>query len=349
MSEESARRPRSTIKLNGTNVTPLSWTVDTNTLYQADTFRCSLPLTGLPATRNLDWIAGEASIEVEVLAGFDDDLESLFFGRVDDIDVALSGRVIDLSGRDLTGKLIDTKSSEKYRNRTASDIVETLAAKHGLTPVAKATSGRVGRFYADDAVRLQEQNTDWDLLTWLAREEGYVVYVQGKELHFEPREEGGGQPFTFDWREPEDGAIAAGFQGSRLSLSQSKTAAKDIEVTVKSWNHKSKKAFKKTAKRSRGNDVQKYSYTVPGLTPDQAQKRAEAKLLELTQHEMRIGIDGPARTGLKKTDTLRLSGTGTAWDQVYFPSSVSRSFSRDDGYAWRIEAKNHAPESEPTL
>jgi len=44
-----------------------------------------------------------------------------------------------------------------------------------------------------------------------------------------------------------------------------------------------------------------------------------------------------------------LTGTGTAFDQLYFPESISREMSLQSGYLMTVHAKNSSPENQPTL
>jgi phage protein D len=61
------------------------------------------------------------------------------------------------------------------------------------------------------------------------------------------------------------------------------------------------------------------------------------------------GLTIPGDNDLDTTSLIQLSGTGTAFDQVYFPDSITRRLSFDGGYEMTIEAKNHAPDSTVTL
>jgi hypothetical protein len=40
--------------------------------------------------------------------------------------------------------------------------------------------------------------------------------------------------------------------------------------------------------------------------------------------------------------TIRLVGTGTDWDQLYYPDTVTRRLSVQDGYRMDVRAKNHS-------
>jgi len=356
----AGRQPRGAIKINGAAVTGWThWETDENEFYQPDTFSAHFALSGLPADRDLSWWATQVKIEVELFAGFPADpdaytaadLDSVFFGVVDEISVDFADLTMEITGRDLTAPLVDHKTSEKYVNQTASEIASLLAGKYGLTPVVTATTAKVGKYYQIDHVDLKDDRTEWDLLTWLAREEQFVVFMKGKDLHFQPKPTESQEPWVLR-REPPSDDGPARWNAEGVKLSRTLTVAKDIEVTVHSWNSKSKKAFSRIAKRAKGKgggEVQKYSYTIAGLTPDQAQKRADQIRDEISKHEVKLSFDGPADNLLSIEDVIKVEGTGSAFDQVFYPSSIARTLAWDGGYGWTVEAKNHAVESEPTL
>jgi hypothetical protein len=54
----------------------------------------------------------------------------------------------------------------------------------------------------------------------------------------------------------------------------------------------------------------------------------------------------PADNILTTENIIKVVGTGTAFDQVYFPDSIVRSFGWDSGYTMTVNAKNHGVESE---
>lgn len=365
----AARSPRGLVKANGQAISGwIGFEVDSNNFYSADTFRARFAVSKLPASNDIAWWLAQGQIDIELLVGFPpepsayspSDLESIFVGRVDDQSVSWDGRTMEISGRDLTSVLIDAKTSEKFVNLTASEIATKLAKAHGLTPVVTATKTKAGTFYQIDKVRLQSDASEWDLLTWLAREEQFAVFVRGSELHFQPKPAESQDPYILRWTPGEDGGPPT-VNGSRVTTSRNLSLAKDIKVTVRSWNAKNKKAFSKTAQvtrtrnavtRSAGRPVtpvQEFSYTIPGLTPEQALQRAQQLLAEQSRQEMKLSIDGPADNILQITDVLKFEGTGTNADQVYFPDSIVRTMSLQDGYTWHVEAKNHSPETEVTL
>lgn len=354
------------VKING-QIMPgwIEWEIDNNTFYQADTFRVKFALSMMPAGYGAAWWAAQSKMYVEVFGGFPadpenfttDDLDSMLYGQVDDITFDPVGTIVEVAGRDLTAELIDTKTTEKWPNLSSSQIVEKLAQRHGLTPVVTKTTQKAGKYYEIDHIRLTDQRSEWDLLTWLAHQEQYVVYMKGTELHFEPQPEKSQNPYMLQWEAPTADNAAPSFNGKTITFSRNLTLAKDVIVEVRSWNSKNKKGFTKKAQATHNKntvlkgaaqptgDAQTYSYTVPGLTPEEALQWAQAKLREITAHEVRFTATLPADNLLGVTDVIQVVGTDTAFDQTYYPDSIVRNMSMNEGYSMTINAKNHSPES----
>lgn len=354
------------VKING-QIMPgwIEWEVDNNTFYQADTFRAKFALSMMPAGYGAAWWAAQSKMSMEIFAGFPadpenfttDDLDIMIYGQVDDITFDPVGTTVEVAGRDLTAELIDTKTTEKWPNLTSSQIVEKLAERHGLKPVVTKTAQKAGKFYEIDHARMTDQRSEWDLLTWLAHQEQYVVYMKGTELHFEPQPEKSQNPYVLQWEAPTADNAAPSFNGKTITFSRNLTLAKDVIVKVRSWNAKNKKGFTQTAQATHNKntvlagaaqpvgDAQTYSYTVPGLTPEEALRWAQAKLREITAHEVRFTATLPADNLLGVTDVIQVLGTDTAFDQTYYPDSIVRRMSMNEGYSMSISAKNHSPES----
>lgn len=140
-----------------------------------------------------------------------------------------------------------------------------------------------------------------------------------------------------------------------LSMQRNLTIAKDIVVTVRSYNLKQKKGFTVTANRTRVKSgtktasksyiaPQKYFFTIANKTAAEAQAYANQKLAEISQHEMKIEVTLPGDPALNPRLLLKLEGTGTAFDQVYYPASVLHAIGLN-GYKTTIRAKNSSPDS----
>lgn len=351
------RAPRAVVKINGEAIDGMvSWSTSENEFSSPDSFGVLWATDGLPRDRGAAWFdALQRGAEVEIFVGYVSDpvnftaadLSSVMVGLLDEIATDWVGGTIEISGRDLTAKMVDSKTSEKYINQTASQVAATLAAKHGLQTDITETAEKIGLLYKADKVDLHSERTEWDLLTWLARESGFVTYLQGRTLYFGPRADPASSPPFVITREAVAGEIDRGNYVA-LKTRRTLTVAGDITVKVHSWNHKQRKGFTRTAQRSTGGSKQEFSYSIPGLDPDQAQRKAELLLAELSQHERKLSYEGPG-FALTIADLIRVEGTGSGFDAVFYPEAIEREFSADDGYGMSVSAKNHPTEDAGAL
>ncbi|HEX7854432.1 MAG TPA: hypothetical protein VF503_12125 [Sphingobium sp.] len=352
-----ARTPRGAVKLNGSVVAGwVSWEVDNNAYRAADSFRISFAVGALPTGFGPEWFASQTTIEVEIAANEAPNdpgayqptsADLLLVGAVDDIEFDPVEGEIELTGRDLTAKFIDTKTSEHFANQTASQIATTLAARHGLTPVVTATTTKAGAYYELDHVSTTQQQSEWELLSWLALVEDFDVFVRGRELHFQPKKESPDRYIVL-WQPPTDERASPVANTTTLNFSRALTIAKGVSVEVHSWNAKQKKAFtsvwpkqtKATKPGQTGEENQVYKYTIAGLTQDQALARAQSIYKQIVAHMMKLSANLPGDRLLDCSKTVEVRGTGTGWDQVYYPDSVRRSMSMTEGYRMSLTGKN---------
>lgn len=359
---DALRQPRGIVKVNGVVMT--GWTrfdADANVFHDPDKASITFALHALPQANGVDWwtATNNTDFQVELFAGFPadasnfsaSDLTSIFVGKVDDAVVDWGDGTMTITCRDLSAPLLDNKTSEKFVNQTASQVATKLAGKYGLTANVTATTGKVGRFYARDHIDLQSDRTEWDLLTWLARQEGFVAYVKGRTLYFGPPVHDP-DPYVVQYTPPSSTSGSPQISATTLRTTRTLTVARDISVVVSSYVHGDKKAYARKAVRNKGHSssVQVYAVTIPGLSPEQCQKKANELLAEFSRHERHLEMTGPADNILQVGQIIRLTGTGTDADQDYFPDSIHRSMDFDGGgYAWTVNAKNHSPETEIVL
>lgn len=363
--QQPVRSPRGMVKINGAPVSGwLDFEVDSNAYREADTFRVTFSLSKLVAPYDAAWFTSQTTISVELLAGFPtnpasygaSDLDSLVIGNADEVSFDPAQRTLELSGRDLTSLLIDAKTAEKWQNQTASEVATTIAGRHGLTPVVTATTETMGRFYQIDHVSTTSVETEWDFLCGVAQQMQFVVYVKGKELHFEPAPDPAtAAQYPVTWT-PAD--VNGPFQSNtkRLSFTRTLTVGKTISVTVRSWNAKQRKGFTSSYPTGHVHGIkpgkattpsQNYSYIIPNLTQDQATKRAQAIYNDLIKHEMRLSASLPGDNDLTILNVIPVTGTGTAFDQTYYLESITRRMDMHSGYRMDVRARNHSTDVQP--
>jgi len=352
-----ARQPRGLVKLNE-EIFPgwIAFEVENTLAYEADTFRVTYAINALPKNRDIKWLSQQNSLLCEIFAGLPqspsnpsiDDLSRLMLGHVDAVEVDPVAGTVALSGRDFTAYFIDIKVTGDWLNHTASDMATQLAKQHGLTARVAPTYDRIGREVFQNTVMLNDQS-EWDVLTQLARLYQYQVYVKGHELHFAPPPKAA-QPYVLQWQAPDGVQRAPRFAGMTLNLTRHLTVAQDITVMVQSFSPITKRQFTVqyptrhatgtiTPGHARPNR-KVYRYILPLLTRQQALQFAQAKHQEITQHERRLSATLPADTQLAIRRPIQLTGTGTAFDQLYYPESIVHRLDREEGYCMQVSAKN---------
>lgn len=361
------RQPRGMVRVGGVALPGVvSLEVDNNDYYQADTFRVSIAASALPRANDANWFSSQTQAFAEILVGFPADpsrptageLTSLIYGRIDDIEYEPRNTLVHITGRDLIAAFIDKKLTSSYRNKTASAAVQLLASTHGIATNATPTTELIGTYYASDHVRIQATRSEWDFIAWLAREEGFVAYMQGQTLYFGPDPRPTADPYVIRWEPPTDqrGSTRANVQ--ELSFSRSLTVAPGVVVKVQSRSITSNAPVTASYPRSTSGsvqpgkatpfgNVQTYVFNAPpGLKPVEAQSYAEARYNEIVSHAMKLSARLPGDLILSVSTPISVQGTGTAWDQTYYPRSVRRSLSNDEGFEMRVEAQNTTPELE---
>lgn len=361
----AARAPRWAVLIGGQPVPVISARVTTNVITIADDFEAVLPISVKPLGLTYGQFLAATSMQAEVRVGFPanpdswsaSELTQLIYADVDQITADPVKGTITITGRDLTRRFIDTKSPEKYQNLTPSDIATKLAAQQGLKAQVTPTPGgaKAGRFYAIDHVRPTVNESQWDLLTFLAQELNWVTYVQGDTLYFGPLQQPGQNDFVIV--APKDGSSVIS-----MKLSRSLTVARDVIVKVRSWNQSQAKGFTVTAKAIRtiktdiagnrpgltpllGGNAQLYTYTIPNLTPDKAQTKANELLQNITRHELRVQVVMPGDVQPTKGQTIRIKGTDSVFDQSFYPFEIVREMDLTSGFTMTISMKNHSPQS----
>ena len=272
---------------------------------------------------NAFW-ASETNIAIQVLFTLDGiSFVNLFAGTVDTVALNATQGLVHIAGRDLSTRLIETRTEETFSNRTSSEIASLLANRHGLTPNVVQTTTPVGRYYQDEHDRItlgqySRSTTEWDLLVFLALQEGFDVTVTGTVLNFRPSSNTTATPY-----------IVAPTDCIEMTLERRLPLAQDITVTIKSWNSRQSSASIQTvtnsgnvSSNSGGSSTNKqYLFVRPNLTGDQALKFARQKLDDLTMHERVVDLTVPGDLSLAPPGQLIVTGTGTEFDQTYIHRS----------------------------
>lgn len=357
--------------MNSVRVPFNSWSVDLNGYAAADTFDVTLPfrvLDHLRGTSNLintkdqeTILLTQPDILVEAYAGYpkdansysEDDLTQLMYGYMDTADFYFDdseGARVELHGRNQVGPFMDTKTTDKFPNRTSSQIVTTFGQQFGLTVQATATSTLAGTYYANDHTTLTSDITMWDLMNFLAQQEGFTLRVFGNTLYFGPRSSFLKSPaLPYVW----------GQNIKSLQLTRTPHASKNIKVEVVTWHPGKKTRIVATAQNSTtfasrvtGTSAHQdwlETYYFPGLTKNQAQNRANAILKQLSESELVGTLKGQGNSQLDIYQPIELMGLGLGIDgQQFFPTKVTHAFDmKSEGYTINTTFCNLSLSSNP--
>jgi len=357
MDQPTAKPSRGIIIVSGTSVKFKSFDVEQNAFSGANTFEVVLPFFirnnqgGNPILANgpnfQSILLTQDVVPVQVYIGYPpdpvhfttSDLTQIMDGYMDTARWNFNntdGEIVTLNGRNAVGQMMDAATTDKLPNLTASAIAIKYAGNHGLTPVVTPTTTIAGTYYNQNSTILSNDASEWDILLFLAQQEDFVVRVKGKKLLFGPYSVVTGyinkDPIPYIW----------GKNIEDLELERSPHAAKDIIVKVITWDSGSKTRIVETAKsttqyaqRIQGGVRAAYTetYTIPGLTRQQAQKKAQAICYELSRCQVIGQIDAAGNTDVETDRKISIAGVGEGLTDNYYLNRVSHQFDETAGYA----------------
>lgn len=366
ISGRNAIRPvRGIVVVNNQVVKFISFSVEQNGFSAADSFEIELPffirdeqlgdkiLANGPKFESV--LLSLDEIPVQVYVGYPknplnyqiSDLTKIMDGVMDTAtwDFDNTGEIITLSGRNMVGEMIDTKIVDKYPNLTSSAIAYNIAKNHKLTPVITNTTTLAGTYYNQNSTMMSNTDTtsEWDLLLFLAQQENFIVRVKGKKLLFGPysvvTEYETASPLVYTW----------GYDIEKLEIERSPHGAKDIVVKVISFDKNNKNRIIETAKSGSQSNREKYTetYTIPGLTRDQAQKKAISIYTQLSRSQLIGQITCAGNVEMSIDRQIELHGVGSKLSQKYFLNKVTHKFTVDDnGYSIDASFGTFMPDKE---
>lgn len=360
------RQPRAQVLLNNKPLSWIEWDVELRAHFAADIWHVQIECWQQPENFGIEYWADATGAIIEIKGGFlleNQEVDevpgvvvSVIIGQVDDVEIDPVQGTIELHGRSLAAKLIDTKTTNKWPNRTASQIATELAQEQGLTPDITPTKTPIGQYYNSAYADISRSISEWELLTFLAQKEGFECYVIGNTLYFGPMKKDP-NPFAVWVRRDQFGNVAS--NTTRLSLKRSLTLAQDLTVSVithDNWTNTQSKATASRRSRALGGTQhitpqtrQAYVLRRPGMTKEQAQQLASNTLADLTKFErtLEFTIEGNPLMTIQRQ--ILFQNTETSFDQLYFVDRITQSMKFEHGYEMTVHAKNIPPTSTENL
>lgn len=307
-------------------------TVSQHRTKKSSTFHVAIPLSYPGAEATFATLGdNEATITV-VTNGASG---TLLTGEADNATFDLIGRTIKVSGRDKAHKLHGKKTSEKWINKTGSEIVQDLAGRVGLSVKIEGQGLKAGKLLEQDFVRLSDNVSFAYVIAKLAELDGARWWVDKTgTLHYQSNNNQSGS-YTLNMRDA-NGQVSADFM--QLHIHRNIQAGKPIEVKVNSWHPKDKKVYKGEKSLGGVGEKQEYHYTLPNLKQDHVDKYAESKAAEHGRHELTISATMVGDPSIDVAMALVLNGT-QHFDQSYEMDCVTHSIGMG-GHRMTITARS---------
>jgi phage protein D len=247
--------------------------------------------------------------------------------------------VVSIEGRDLSASLVDSYRQSDFVNQTASEVVASIAAAHGLSAVVTPTFGNIGRYYGDGYTRLStgqfsRLRSDWDLVVELARECEFDVFVVGRSLYFA--------------RSPTIPAVYISITPAEVHAMRFERAlaiASGAAARVQAWNSQAMTAYCSCAAAqtpAAGSASQPYLFSASNLTSAQVEQSAARYTAEINRLRTTLLLEMPWNLALAPRTGVMLTGTGSLFDGPYMIQTVERHFSTISGSRQTVRAASIA-------
>ncbi|HUJ27373.1 MAG TPA: hypothetical protein VLW85_15215, partial [Myxococcales bacterium] len=224
--------------------------------------------------------------EVKIEMGVPGKLKPVFDGEVTAWRTELERAgptVLVVRGMDRSHRLMRASKTKTYPNSSPIDCAKKIAGQYGLTAKTKdGTPAPVKMF------RFQANQTDFEFLRAMADLEGYMFWVEGKELHYERPE----------LSQTDDAEFTFGIDlKTFLPSANFRKPAQSVEVGA--WDVSGKASL--TGKAKKGDEM----WTVPGGKPGADVSKFTSAKTALSLVESQVGTQEHADTVAKAAITRR--------------------------------------------
>jgi phage protein D len=261
---------------------------------------------------------------------------SLITGKIDSVHIDAVNGTAAIEGRDLSASMVDSYQQGDFVNQTASEVVATIAGRHGLSAVVTPTPGFIGRYYGDGYTRLStgqfsRLRSDWDLVVELARESQFDVFVEGMQLFFQPTLPA---PATLV---PVTPSMVESMRFNRSLL-----VAASASARVQSWNSQNMACYDSSSGAATaplvGLTSQPFLFSASNFTSAQVTQSAARYTAELNRLQTTLLVEMPWNPQIAPRGGIVLSETGSVLDGLYLVDSVERFYSSTFGSRQAIKA-----------
>jgi phage protein D len=236
---------------------------------------------------------------------------------------------INVSGYDLSYPMTLGKQSENWSDRTDTEVVKLIAAKHGLD--VKADDTKVKHPKTE-----QSQESYLQFLEKLAERNGFEVYVYDKTLYFRPPQNGVPAGITLEW-----GKGLVSF-APEINISEQVT-----KVEVRGWDVQKKAEFLGVAQRgdepgrdpgrksgaeylrslTKNDEAATLKVRLPVFSKQEAEQRAKAILKKRSETFVQGSGESIGIPELMADSNIELKGLGALFSKTYYVDQTTHTIS----------------------
>ena len=323
-----ARSITATASIGGTSVPIISGTVCLNSTLEHSSFAINVALNSFPGGDQFFESLSSNDVELTING------TSVFSGEINEIEVDFTATQVWVRGYDHAVKLSQQKSSEQFRNQKASEIIQTIASRNGLSATINQAGDLLsGKIFQIDHIKLTDGISDLAILHRLAQLDGVGWYAKGKQIVYGPSTSG--TSLNVNYTPPRNGRPATG-NCTALRVTWNLQAAKSLTVESSTYVPKEQKSHF-SRKHMPGNDgAQTFSYRRPATEQDHLDKFTENKIEEHARQEFQIEVDMPGDSTVDQSYSMNLQGN--AFAQTYEIETITHRIGRN-GYTMSILSK----------
>ena len=309
-----------------------------------------LEISGSTTRANdLDWIDDEKLFaignEVEIKLGYASDIATVFVGEMTGLEPEFAINrppSLKVRGYDRRHRLSRDRKTRTFTKKKDSDIAAQIASDNQLTPQVK--DSQVTHEYV-----VQTNQTDLDFLQERAQHIQYEVFVENKNLFFQPIDNAASEILTLSFDQD-----LLEFYPCLTSMFQTD------QVNVQGWDIKEKQAV--TGQAKTGDEVSKmggqksgaslaasafgsasnHIINHPVMNQAEADQIAKAKLNQ-TALDLTLG-EGTCwgRTDLQIGKVIKIDNIGKRFGGQYYVTSVTHRYKSDRGYYTHFQVRRNA-------
>lgn len=333
-------------ELSGEGVEVVSVSVD-NILDGADHFSFTINNPYDTGKREFKWLDSdmfETGRKVEIKMGYLSRLTTMIVGDISSVRPTFPSNGIpqmEISGYDLSQRMMKSKKSDSWPEMTDSEVVKTIISKYNLK-----TTG-----VEDTKVKhikiIQDKESDYDFIKKLAERNGFEFFVREEILYFRVPKNDRKEIATLKWGE------------SLNSFSPELNVANQVsEVEVRHWDPKTKKEIvakakrgdehgRESGKKSGGDLVEKTAkgavvkvIRAPVDSKEEAEKIAKAALDKLAEGLIKGRGECIGLPIIMAGENIRLDGLGKKFTRTYYLEKATHTIS-GSGYRTTFDVKEN--------